>query len=204
MSKPLTKFCLHYFWGLDPRSSEDMAILVACSGDHVNRQLWACTFHNLRQTRTSTSQEIATFSEELVHGWLRHDMDSDQCTQNKTSIHLFFLPGLGRVPDLRVLVICVSLSPSPSTWLLHEYESEYEYWLMSTSTSTSTGLWSTFYIGISFSFFGLWQDTSTYVLRRVACRGWHLQLVASSKTESKNCAISWNVWKVVYFFLSLK
>ena len=67
--------------------------------------------------------------------------------------------GLGRVPDLRVrvqvrvLVICVSTS----TWLLHESESE--YWLMSTSTSTSTGLWSTFYIGSSFSFFGLWQGS---------------------------------------------
>ena len=66
---------------------------------------------------------------------------------------------LGRVPDLRVqvrvLVICVSTSPS--TWLLHESESE--YWLMSSSTSTSTGLWSTFYIGSSFSFFGLWQGS---------------------------------------------
>ena len=73
------------------------------------------------------------------------------------------ISGLGRVPDsrvrvqVRVLVICVSPSMSPSTWLLHEYESE--YWLMSTSTSTSTGLWSTFYIGSSFSFFDLWQGS---------------------------------------------
>ena len=71
------------------------------------------------------------------------------------------IAGLGRVPDLRVrvqvrvLVICVSTSTSTSTWLLHEYE----YWLMSTSTSTSTGLWSTFHIGSSFSFFGLWQGS---------------------------------------------
>ena len=65
------KILFTLLWGLDPRSSEAIAILVACSGDHVNRQLWACTLHNLRQTRTSTCEEIATFSDELGHGWLR-------------------------------------------------------------------------------------------------------------------------------------
>ena len=31
LSEPLTEFCLHYIRGLDQRSSEAMAILVACS-----------------------------------------------------------------------------------------------------------------------------------------------------------------------------
>ena len=114
--------------------------------------------------------------------------------------------GLGRVPDLRVrvqvrvLVICVS--PSPSTSLLHEYESESEYWLTSTSTSTSTGLWSTFYIGSSFSFFGLWQGSpqilkklgqssnyplSIYICLIILCNliHWHFNLRIAT------CWLSW-------------
>ena len=34
---------------------------------HKKRRLWACTLHNLGQTRTSVSEEIATCSDELGH-----------------------------------------------------------------------------------------------------------------------------------------
>ena len=88
---PWRSFCLHYIRGSDPRSSE--AILVACSSDHRNRRLWACALQNLRQTRTSASEEIATCSDELRHGHPRQksqDTNSDQC-KHETSIHLFWL-----------------------------------------------------------------------------------------------------------------
>ena len=52
----------------DPRLSEAMAILVACSSDHVHRRLWACALHNLGRTRTSAPEEIATCNDELGHG----------------------------------------------------------------------------------------------------------------------------------------
>ena len=47
------------------------------------------------------------------------------------------------------------------------------------------------------------RECSIYALRHIGCHGWQLQLVASSKTESKNCAISWNVWKIVSFFFKV-
>ena len=48
-----------------------MAIFIACSSDHVHRQLWACALHNLGRTLTSTSEAIATCGDELGHGCLR-------------------------------------------------------------------------------------------------------------------------------------
>ena len=36
--------------------------------NHMNRWLWACTFHNLGRTRMSASKEITTCSDELGHG----------------------------------------------------------------------------------------------------------------------------------------
>ena len=68
VSELLTEFCLHYIRGSDPRLSEAMAILIACSSNHVHRRLSACALHNLRRTGTSASEEIATCSDELGHG----------------------------------------------------------------------------------------------------------------------------------------
>ena len=45
--------------------------LVACSSNHVNRRLWACAFHNLGQTPTSVSEEIASCSDKLGHWFPR-------------------------------------------------------------------------------------------------------------------------------------
>ena len=52
----------------DPRLSEAMAILVACSNDHVHRRLWARAMHNLGRTRTFAYEEIVTCNGELGHG----------------------------------------------------------------------------------------------------------------------------------------
>ena len=65
-SESLTDFYLHYIQGSDPRLSEAMAILVACSSDHVDRRLWACAFHNLARTWMSASEEITTRSLHVV------------------------------------------------------------------------------------------------------------------------------------------
>ena len=78
VSETLTELCLHYIRGSDPWSPEAMAILVACSNDHVNRRLSACALYNLGRTRTS--EEIATCSDELGHGSQR------QKTRTRTQI----------------------------------------------------------------------------------------------------------------------
>ena len=68
MSETLTKSCLHYIRGSDPRSSEAMAILEACSSDHAHGHLWACALHDLGRPRTSASEDFTTCSDELGLG----------------------------------------------------------------------------------------------------------------------------------------
>ena len=69
-----------------------VTILVACSSGHVNRRHWACAVHNLRWTRTSSSEEIATCNDARTRTSETKisDTDSDQC-KHKTSIYLFWL-----------------------------------------------------------------------------------------------------------------
>ena len=48
--------------------SHPQGCIYTYTSDRVNRQLWACALHNLGQTQTSASKEIATRSNELRHG----------------------------------------------------------------------------------------------------------------------------------------
>ena len=62
----LTEFRLHYIRVSDPRSSEAMAILVACSSDNVNRRLWTCTLHNLGRPHPRKSLHVGSSSDSHI------------------------------------------------------------------------------------------------------------------------------------------
>ena len=86
VSETPTELCLHYIRGSDPRSSEAMAILEACSSDHAHGHLWACALHDLGRPRPRNSLRARTRTSETKVS----DTDSDQC-KHETSIHLFWL-----------------------------------------------------------------------------------------------------------------
>ena len=73
-----------FLFTLHPRlGSEAMAILVACSNDHMNRRLWAWALHNLGRLRPRKLLQVVTRQKS-------QETDSDQC-KHKTSSHLFWL-----------------------------------------------------------------------------------------------------------------